>query len=210
LTSYRHVCRFLFLLFLSEEDAPHYTKLFGAAIQMMEKLIAKVHEAGFDGAGALDCSIIILRPEAREACEKNRRGRYGKSWSCPPGCGSLDECAARIRRHANWLIVQTVRKLEDEFDGEGMMAAADRHVQSFRRFSQELRKDYPGMLPIGTGSCSNCDLCSYPDAPCRDPLGASSPMESYGMMVRDVCQANGMEYYHGKGTITFTGCFLLE
>jgi predicted metal-binding protein len=181
-----------------------------AAMNRMEKLITKALEAGFDAAGALDCSTIILRPEAREACEINKCGRYDKSWSCPPGCGSLDECAARIRRYAKGLIVQTVATLEDEFDGEGMMEAAHRHEQNFHRFSRELRKDYPGLLPIGTGSCSICDRCTYPDAPCRDPHGASSPMEAFGMMVSDVCRANGMEYYRGKGTITFTGCFLLE
>jgi len=197
-------------LFLFEEDTLHYSKLFGATMQMMERLIAKALEAGFDAAGAMDCSTIILRPEVREACETNKCGRYGKNWSCPPGCGSLDECAAHIRRYAKGLIVQTVGKLEDQFDGEGIMAAAHRHEQSFRRISKELRRDYPGMLPLGTEGCSNCDLCSYPDAPCRDPLGASSPMEAFGMMVRDVCKANGMEYYHGKDTITFTGCFLLE
>jgi predicted metal-binding protein len=179
-------------------------------MQIMEKLIARALEAGFDAAGEMDCSTIVLRPEVREACEKDSCRRYGKSWSCPPGCGSLDECAARVRRYATGLIVQTIGKLEDEFDGEGMMEASQRHEQSFRRLAGELRKDYPSMLPCGTGSCSNCDSCSYPDAPCRDPHGASSPMEAFGMMVKDVCQANGMEYYHGKGTITFTGCFLLE
>jgi hypothetical protein len=100
--------------------------------------------------------------------------------------------------------------LEDEFDGEGMMAAAHRHAQSFRLFTTELRKDYPGMLRLGTENCSNCDPCSYPGAPCRDPLGASSPMEAFGMMASDICQANSMEYCHGKGTITYTGCFLSE
>jgi predicted metal-binding protein len=177
---------------------------------LTEELIRKALDAGFDAAGPLDCSTIILRPEVRQACEINKCGRYGQSWSCPPGCGSLDECADRIRRYARGLIVQTVGKLEDEFDGEGMMEAERRHAQSFRALSRELRKQYPGMLSIGTGSCSICDTCTYPDAPCRDPLGASSPMEAYGMMVRDVCKANGMDYYHGKGTITFTGCFLLE
>ncbi len=177
---------------------------------MMETLIARALKAGFDAAGELDCSTIMLRPEVRAACENNSCRRYGKSWSCPPGCGSLDECSARIRRYAKGLIVQTIGKLEDELDGEGMMEAARRHAQIFRRFARELRREYPGMLPIGTESCSACDLCSYPDAPCRDPLGASSPMEAYGMMVHDVCRANGMAYYHGKGTITYTGCFLLE
>jgi predicted metal-binding protein len=179
-------------------------------MHVMEKLVARALEAGFDAAGMLDCSTIILRPEVREACERDKCGRYDKNWSCPPGCGSLDECSARIRRYAMGLIVQTVGKLEDEFDGEGMIAAEQRHAKTFLRFSKELRKDYPGMLPIGTGSCSTCDVCSYPDAPCRDPLGAISPMEAFGMMVGDVCRANGMQYYHGKGTITFTGCFLLK
>jgi predicted metal-binding protein len=174
----------------------------------MEKLITKALAAGFDAAGALDCSTIFLRQEVRDACEINKCGRYGKSWSCPPGCGSLDECAARIRRYEKGLIVQTVGKLEDEFDGEGMMEAARCHAQSFRVFSGELRKIYPGLLPIGVESCSVCEICSFPDAPCRDPLGSSSPMEAYGMLVSEVCQANGMQYYHGKGTITFTGCFL--
>jgi predicted metal-binding protein len=179
-------------------------------MQVMETLIKKALEAGFDAAGTLDCSAIVLLPEVREACERDKCRRYGKNWSCPPGCGSLEDCAAIIRRYAVGLIVQTVGTLEDEFDGEGMIEAEQRHAQTFRRFSKELRKEYPGMLSLGTGSCSTCDVCSYPDAPCRDPLGASSPMEAFGMMVNDVCRANGMQYYHGKGTITFTGCFLLR
>jgi predicted metal-binding protein len=193
-----------------EKCALHYSRLVGVFMMRMESLITQAREAGFDAAGALDCSTIILRPEAREACAQNKCGRYGKNWSCPPGCGSLDECAARIRQYAKGLIVQTVATLEDEFDGEGMMEAAHRHEQSFRRLSGELRKDYPGLLPLGTEGCSNCEQCSYPDAPCRDPHGASSPMEAFGMMVSDVCRANGMQYYHGKGTLTFTGCYLLE
>lgn len=177
---------------------------------MMEKLIERALGAGFDAAGALDCSTIVLRPEVRDACQKNTCRRYGTSWSCPPGCGSLDECTARVRRFAKGLIVQTIGKLEDEFDGEGMMAAAERHAQTFRRFAKELRQQYPGMLPMGTESCSQCNPCSYPDAPCRDPNGASPPMEAFGMLVSAVCSANGVQYYYGKGTISFTACFLLE
>jgi predicted metal-binding protein len=177
---------------------------------IMDELKAMARAAGFDAAGALDCSTIILRPEVRGACEINRCGRYGKSWSCPPACGTLDECAGRIRRYTKGLIVQTVGKLEDEFDGEGMMEAGHRHARNFRALSGELRKMYPGMLPLGTESCSACDQCTHPDAPCRNPAGPSVPMEAYGMMVGDVCRANGMDYYHGKGTLTFTGCFLLE
>jgi predicted metal-binding protein len=187
-----------------------FSNLFGIDIKMTETWIAKAIEAGFDAAGKLDCSTLNPRPEVRAACEIDKCRRYGKSWSCPPGCGSLNECAARIRSYANGLIVQTIATLEDEFDGEGMMEAAQKHAQSFDRLAKALRKDYPNLLPLGTQSCSNCDACTYPDAPCRDPHGASAPMEAFGLMVNDVCRSNDLEYYHGKGTITFTACFLLE
>lgn len=174
-----------------------------------EKIEALALKAGFDTAGALDCATIELHPEVRAACETNRCGRYGANWSCPPGCGTLEECAARIRNYTKGVLVQTVGILEDEFDGEAMVAAADLHAQSFLRLANKLRADFPDMLPMGTGSCSICETCTYPDAPCRSPKGATAPMEAYGMIVSDICKKNNLSYYNGKGTITYTGCFLL-
>jgi predicted metal-binding protein len=176
----------------------------------MDALTKMALDAGFDAARKLDCSTITLHPDVRAACELNRCGRYGKSWSCPPGCGSLRECEDRLRKYSNGLIVQTVGILEDEFDSEGMTETARRHERNFRTLSERLRADFPDMLPIGTESCSACDCCTYPDAPCLNPHGAATPMEAFGMMVHEICRSNGMEYYHGKGTIAFTGCFLLE
>ena len=179
-------------------------------MQTMDDLTRMALDTGFDAAQKLDCSTIALYPDVRAACELNRCGRYGKSWSCPPGCGSLQECEDRLRKYSSGLMVQTVRKLEDEFDSDGMLETARRHERNFRTLSERLWADYPEMLPMGTGSCSYCDCCTYPDAPCRNPHGAAIPMEAYGMMVHEICRSNAMEYYHGKGTITFTACFLLE
>ena len=167
-------------------------------------------EFGFESAAPLDCSTIVMHSEVRDACAKNTCGRYGKSWSCPPGCGSLEECAERVRAFSRGIIVQTIGQLEDEFDGEGMMEAAAAQGRRFRALSPKLRELFPGMLAIGTGSCSMCKECTYPDEPCRDPAGATSPMEALGMLVSEVCQANGVDYYNGKGTITYTACFLLN
>ena len=174
-----------------------------------ETLHTMAIDAGFDAAGVLDCATIELHTEVREACEGNRCKRYGTNWSCPPGCGTLEECAERIRQYSKGLVVQTVGVLEDEFDAEGMAAAADRHEKSFKQLAGQLRRDFPSMLPMGTGSCSICETCTYPDAPCRSPEGAVAPMEAYGMIVSDICKKNNLLYYNGKGTITYTGCFLL-
>lgn len=166
--------------------------------------------AGFTAAAPLDCKTITLKPEVRAMCAVNNCGKYGTNWSCPPGCGELSECTARINGYQNGIIVQTMGTLEDALDYEGMMAIAAQHAKAFQEFLPVLRKAFPEMLPIGTGACSRCESCTYPDAPCRFPEGAISPMEAYGMVVSDICQANGLPYYYGKNTLAYTGCYLLK
>ena len=35
-------------------------------------------------------------------------------------------------------------------------------------------------------------------------------MSAYGLFVSQVCKDNGMEYNHGKDTMTYSSCYLLE
>ena len=175
--------------------------------KQMEELGKK---CGFTHVGPLKCSTIELRPEVRAMCEVNTCGRYDKCWSCPPGCGSLEECRKIIDAYQEGIIVQTVGELEDPLDGETMMETEALHKQHFLEMEKELRKIYPDMRPISAGSCTKCKVCSYPDAPCRFPNESFSSMEAYGMLVTQVCQANQMEYYYGNCTIAYTSCFLLE
>ena len=175
--------------------------------QALEKL---GRECGFTYVEPLDASTIKLLPEVREMCKNGNCGRYGKNWSCPPGCGTLEECRARVEHFQEGILVQTVGELEDELDGEAMMETEKLHKEHFREMLDQLRKEYPDMLPLGAGSCCQCKTCIYPDAPCRFPEKQISSMESYGMLVTEVCKANQMEYYHGPGTIAYTSCFLLR
>jgi len=103
-----------------------------------------------------------------------------------------------------------VGELEDALDGEGMMETEARHKEYFVEFEKKLRELYPDMLAIGAGCCTKCKVCTYPDAPCRFPKQAFSSMEAYGMLVTQVCQANGLQYYYGDCTIAYTSCYLLE
>ncbi|MDO4308645.1 MAG: DUF2284 domain-containing protein [Eubacteriales bacterium] len=167
-------------------------------------------EAGFSKILPLDVGTIELMPDVRRMCESNACKMYGKNWSCPPGCGTLEECEQKVRRYRRGILVQTIGKLEDEFDGEGMMETEEKHKKSFVRLHDMLISEFPEMLSLGAGCCTRCGTCSYPDAPCRFPEKKFSSMEAYGMLVTQVCQDNGMTYYYGRGTIAYTGCFLLE
>lgn len=167
-------------------------------------------EQGFSHVGLLEAGTIELKPEVRAMCEENTCHKYGQCWSCPPGCGSLEACEANIRKYHHGLIVQTVGELEDELDGETMMETEALHKEHFTEFEKVLRPMYPSMLALGAGCCTKCKVCTYPDKPCRFPKEMFSSMEAYGMLVTQVCQANGLTYYYGPCTIAYTSCFLLE
>ena len=92
--------------------------------------------AGFTRVGLLKSSTIELRPEVREMCEKNTCHMYNKRWSCPPGCGDLNECQKKIDRYQEGIIVQTVGQLEDPMDGETMMETEAIHKKAFYEFEK--------------------------------------------------------------------------
>ena len=175
-----------------------------------EKVKAIATELGFTHVGELDCDTIHLLPEVRKMCEDNTCGMCGKCWSCPPGCGTLEECEARVRAFKHGILVQTVGELEDSMDVEAMMDTEAAHKEHFMAVRAKLQELYPNMLALGAGACTICKVCSYPDAPCRFPEKAVSSMESYGMLVNQVCTDNGMKYYYGPCTIAYTSCFLLD
>ena len=84
-------------------------------------------DSGFTHAVPLDTTTISLKQEVRDMC-KNGCQQYARRWSCPPGCGSLNELREMICHYKKGILVQTVTELEDEFDWDGMMKA-----QSFSR-----------------------------------------------------------------------------
>lgn len=176
-------------------------------IESMRALALKI---GFTHAAELDVSTVQLQQAVRDMCSANQCGQYGKNWSCPPGCGELEECRSRVSGYTRGILVQTVGELDDPFDFEGMMDAEKRHKENFMRMHDALRADFPDMLPLGVGCCTRCKECTYPDAPCRLPDERISSMESYGMMVMQVCKDNGMGYYYGSDKVSYTGCFLLK
>ena len=169
-----------------------------------EMIATLAKEAGFTYAAPLNPQTIELKEEVRQMCESC--GRYGKCWSCPPGCGTLEECRQRVRLHQRGILVQTVGELEDEFDGEAMMETQQLHKEHFAELCA-LLKDADA-LKLGAGCCTVCKTCAYPDAPCRFPEKMVSSMESYGIVVAEVCKANDLPYYYGKNTIAYTSCVL--
>ncbi len=175
-----------------------------------EELAQIAREAGFSTWAALDPATIDLKTEVREMCAVNTCGQYGKRWSCPPGCGTLEECAARLKEYPQGILVQTYGDIEDGFDFEAMMEIEQDHKAHFTQMYARLREQGLPVLAIGAGCCTQCAKCTYPEEPCRFPEKMVSSMEAYGMLVLEVCKANGLQYYYGSDTMAYTGCFLIK
>ena len=101
-------------------------------------------------------------------------------------------------------MVQTVGELEDSWDYESIRDTEDRQKESQQKLLPILREKLGDVMPLGVGTCRQCQTCSYPDAPCRFPDKAFSSMEAYGLLVSQVCTDSGLKYNYGPNTIAYT------
>ena len=175
-----------------------------------EQLSAMAQEAGFSAWAALDAANIELKPEVRDMCAVNSCGQYGKRWSCPPGCGTLEECGERLKGYSRGILVQTYGDIEDGFDFEAMMEIEQDHKEHFREMHEAFREAGVEVLALSAGCCTQCAQCTYPDEPCRFPDKCVASMEAYGMLVLEVCKKSGLQYYYGADKMAYNSCFLLK
>lgn len=175
---------------------------------MSDWLFEALH-MGFTAAAELDPAVLKPLPAIREMCAADRCRAYGKNWTCPPAVGTLEECAARLRKYRKGLLVQTVGRLHKVIDTKAMEEAEQRHLQLLHGLAYRIRQEQPAALCLGAGGCRICKSCAYPE-PCRFPERACSSMEAYGLFVTQVCRDCGLPYHYGAGTISFTACVLLS
>ena len=176
----------------------------------MQELLALAAEVGFEHAGELNVAALEFLPEVREMCAADRCRSYGRCWTCPPGCGTLEDISARAAAYRRGILLQSTGKMEDDFDVETMMDTEARQKARFKDFVSRVREEYPACLPMSSGACTVCPVCTYPDAPCRFPHLAIPSMEAYGLVVSRVCEGSGLPYYYGPKTITYTACVLVD
>lgn len=175
----------------------------------MTRWIDRALTVGFDIAAPLDPAGLEPQPRVREMCADGKCGAYGKNWTCPPACGTLEECGERMHSYQNGILLQTVGKLSKTIDTKVYRETEIRHTAQLRAFMEEIRQQYPDALCLGAGGCRVCKECAYPE-PCRFPEKAMSSMEGYGLFVTQVCRDCGVTYCYGEKTIAYTACVLYE
>ncbi len=161
---------------------------------------------GFAGWGFIRTEEIVFHEEVRRMCESNRCGQYGKTWACPPGAGTFEECRARCLRYPRAMVFSGCYELEDCFDAEGMAEGHRRFAASSARLRERLEGDF---LLLSNEGCPRCKKCTYPDAPCCFPETLSPSVEGYGIMVYELAKSAGLRYRASPESVSYFGmcCF---
>lgn len=163
-----------------------------------------IHQYGFTTTDKL-----IFSKGVRDLCEMNSCGHYGKTWACPPGVGTLEECEKKILSFQQVFVFTTKHDLEDSYDFEGMKKGKEKHDEICEQVTDYFRTLTTDDILILSGeSCSRCSKCTYPDAPCRFPEKLAPSVESYGIEVNRLARTVNVNYINGANTVTYFGCII--
>ena len=165
-------------------------------------------DIGFSHVGKLNTRALVFRPEVRDMCASGKCFAYGKKWSCPPVIGSLEAMRRRASSYSEGILVQSTGVLDDDFDAAAISETEKVHKKRFETFARQVRLLKPDCFPMGSGACTICEKCTYPDKPCRYPARVFPSMEACGLLITDVCEKSGMRYSYGPKTMTYTSCIL--
>ena len=177
-------------------------------MSMQEYIASHKEELNIHEYAFLSTSDLIFSQGVRDLCEMNSCGEYGKTWACPPGVGTMEECKERILQYQHLFVFTTLHELEDSYDFEGMMDGKARHCQLCPAIAELFQKEYQNVFVLSAEGCNRCERCTYPDAPCRFPDTLYPSIESYCVEVNRLAATAGIHYINGANTVTYFGCIL--
>ena len=130
--------------------------------------------------------------------------RYGKSWACPPGVGSVTECKAKCLGYQECLVVGTITECLDIADIDETLATRPEHEKLTDQVADMLRDMGVEPYILSTDSCAICENCTFPEGkPCRHLDRMHPCIESHGINIIPALEENGLEFQYGGNIITW-------
>ena len=130
--------------------------------------------------------------------------RYGKSWACPPGVGSVADCKAKCLGYRECLVIGTITECDDIADIAETLATRPDHEALTDQVADMLRDMGVEPYILSTDSCAICANCTFPEGkPCRHQDKMHPCIESHGINIIPTLEENGLEFQYGGNIITW-------
>lgn len=149
---------------------------------------------------------LTFTQRVRHICE-TECPQYCTTWACPPAVGTVEECRARCLSFEDLLMISTVTEVSDIANLKETLDTRAPHEIITRQVVQLLRDQGCETMTLSTESCAICPQCAYPDGPCRHPDKMFPCVESQGILVTDIAEKYGMEFFQGNIVTWFSLIF---
>ena len=90
---------------------------------LLEAQLAELPVAQYE---FFDTAELEFSQRIRMVCEMECP-RYGKTWACPPGVGSVEECKARCLSYPHGLLISSLTEVSDIADIDACLATRGAH-----------------------------------------------------------------------------------
>ena len=129
---------------------------------------------------------------------------YGKSWACPPGVGSVEECKGKCLKFENCLMISTITEVADITNINETLATRPDHEKVTNEVRDLMRELGVDPYILSTEACAICERCAILDGqPCRLPGKMHPCVESHGINVVPILEERGLEFQFGANVVTW-------
>lgn len=158
------------------------------------ELIAMAQEAGFYAA-VISTKDIPVNGEFRKFCEDNLCGNYNANYSCPPGCGSVEEVHQRLMDEQKALVLQVIHETGYNGNKAAIVELRKELNTAILRLTEKLRRSGLQGFCLGYGGCPLCDPCRQQEGEtCAFPEKRISCMSAYCIDVSKLAEKCGLEF----------------
>jgi len=145
---------------------------------------------------------MLFSDRIRWICE-HECPMYGKTWACPPAVGSVAECEARCRQFEDALLIATITEVSDIANIDETLATRAPHEEITRDVLALVQQQAGETMVLSTEACAICDHCAWPDGPCRFREKMFPCVESHGIIVTDLAEKAGIDFYADGNLVTW-------
>ena len=133
---------------------------------------------------------------------------YGKTWACPPAVGSVEECRQRVMQYGEGLLIATITEVSDIANIEETLSTRGPHEEITREVNELVKQQAEDTPVLSTEACAICEECAYPCGKCRFPDKMFPCVESHGIVVTDLAEKNGIDFYADGNLVTWFSLIL--
>ncbi len=108
-----------------------------------ERYLFLAEECSFDHAAPLDVSTLQVETWVRDTCAEDKCHAYDHNWTCPPACGTLEACEAKMQRYKHGILLQVTGTQEKRIDVKCYAETEQRLRDALLVFADRVREDHP-------------------------------------------------------------------